>query len=329
VFLSFTNPPSTSGDPIIVSLDQGNNPSGTLTTTTVMTDSITGTNTVTGQTNQLVPLTDPDSMNQAPNGDLLLVSNADGDIVDVRNPGTSETVSFTPIQGVTAGNAGLDDAIRPSASAGTFFLSDTTDNRILSVHVTGLNTNDYYASVGSLKAFGQVDPTTGAFTPLVSATNAPGFSFGSPHGAEFVADAASSSPTVNSLTVFANAPTGSTAPDSVSIGGGFIWIAYTNGADGIPHRDLWLSPDHAVCSGGTLIPIKYLINQQTIVQEAWDSVVYFHVELAQHDVLFAESLPTESFLDTGNKSQFESGATITRPEPSSAPITWGAPGGSW
>jgi hypothetical protein len=33
-----------------------------------------------------------------------------------------------------------------------------------------------------------VDPTTGQFTALVSAANAPGFKFGSAHGAEFVSD---------------------------------------------------------------------------------------------------------------------------------------------
>jgi hypothetical protein len=63
-------------------------------------------------------------------------------------------------------------------------LSDTADNRVLAVHVNGLNVNDYYASVGD--AFGQVDPTTGKFTALVSAAP-PGFTFGKAHGAAFVA----------------------------------------------------------------------------------------------------------------------------------------------
>jgi hypothetical protein len=48
------------------------------------------------------------------------------------------------------------------------------------VHVSGLNPDDYYASVGSLDAFGQVDPTTGAFTPLVSVNG--------PHGVVFIPD---------------------------------------------------------------------------------------------------------------------------------------------
>ncbi len=53
---------------------------------------------------------------------------------------------------------------------------------------------------------------------------------------------------------------------------------------------------------GTLIPVRYLINDATIVQEAADSVTYWHVELARHEVLLAEGLACESYLDTGNRA---------------------------
>ncbi len=72
--------------------------------------------------------------------------------------------------------------------------------------------------------------------------------------------------------------------------------------DNVPHRDLLLSPDHAVFLDGTLIPVRYLINDATIVQEAADSVTYWHVELARHEVLLAEGLACESYLDTGNRA---------------------------
>jgi hypothetical protein len=72
----------------------------------------------------------------------------------------------------------------------------------------------------------------------------------------------------------------------------------------VPRRDLWLSPDHAVHMDGVLIPVRYLMNGCTIVQEAADEVTYYHVELASHDVLLAEGLPCESYLDTGNRSAF-------------------------
>lgn len=77
---------------------------------------------------------------------------------------------------------------------------------------------------------------------------------------------------------------------------------------GMPSRDLLLSPDHAVFAGGVLIPVRHLVNGRTVRQEPTDSVTYFHVELATHDVLLAEGLACESYLDTGNRAAFANGA---------------------
>ena len=76
---------------------------------------------------------------------------------------------------------------------------------------------------------------------------------------------------------------------------------------GRPFRDLWLSPDHALFIDGALIPIRYLANGRTIFQQARDEVTYWHVELAEHNVLYAEGVPVESYLDTGNRSAFANG----------------------
>jgi hypothetical protein len=75
---------------------------------------------------------------------------------------------------------------------------------------------------------------------------------------------------------------------------------------GQPHRDLLVSPDHAVFLHDVLIPAKLLVNGLTIVQDASLSRVdYFHVELDRHAILVAEGLETESYLDTGNRAMFE------------------------
>jgi hypothetical protein len=84
---------------------------------------------------------------------------------------------------------------------------------------------------------------------------------------------------------------------------------------GVPARDVRLSPDHAVFVAGVLIPVRCLINDATIRQEATTAITYFHVELAGHDVIFAEGLPVESFLDTGNRAAFANGGTIARLAP--------------
>ncbi len=76
-------------------------------------------------------------------------------------------------------------------------------------------------------------------------------------------------------------------------------------AEAMPHRDLLLSPDHAVFVDGKLICARQLINGTTIRQEKGGaSVEYFHVELDAHAILLAEGLPAESYLNTGNRGFF-------------------------
>jgi hypothetical protein len=74
--------------------------------------------------------------------------------------------------------------------------------------------------------------------------------------------------------------------------------------EGLPARDLRLSPGHAVFVDGVLIPVGLLVNGATVVQEEAEAVTYFHVELDAHDVLLAEGLPAESYLDDGNRAVF-------------------------
>jgi hypothetical protein len=81
---------------------------------------------------------------------------------------------------------------------------------------------------------------------------------------------------------------------------------------GTPSRDLRVSPDHAVHVDGVLIPARYLVNGSTVVQEPLATVEYWHLELPAHDVLVAEGLTAESYLDTGNRSAFERGVTQAR-----------------
>ena len=70
---------------------------------------------------------------------------------------------------------------------------------------------------------------------------------------------------------------------------------------GQPQRDLLLSPDHAIWHLGALIPVHLLVNGSSVRQQALGVARYTHVELASHDILLAEGLPVESFLDTGNR----------------------------
>jgi hypothetical protein len=81
---------------------------------------------------------------------------------------------------------------------------------------------------------------------------------------------------------------------------------------GRPHTDLFLSPRHAVYVNEVLIPIRHLINGSTITQVPMDRITYFHVELPRHDVLLAQGLPAESFLDVKDGSDYANGAGVIR-----------------
>ncbi len=77
---------------------------------------------------------------------------------------------------------------------------------------------------------------------------------------------------------------------------------------GLPLRDLVLSPEHAVFVDGVLVPVKHLVNSSTIAPVDWDTVTYFHVRLDAHDILLAEGLPAESYLDDEDHAVFDNAA---------------------
>jgi hypothetical protein len=67
----------------------------------------------------------------------------------------------------------------------------------------------------------------------------------------------------------------------------------------LPSRDLYVSPLHSIYVGGVMIPAIHLVNGVSVTQEQQETLVtYYHVELPQHNVVFAEGLPAETYLDT-------------------------------
>jgi hypothetical protein len=84
---------------------------------------------------------------------------------------------------------------------------------------------------------------------------------------------------------------------------------------GIPARDLILSPDHAVSIAGVLVMAADLVDGHSIRRiDDLSEITYFHVELPSHDIVLAEDLPVESYLDTGNRHDFAAG-TVLSPRP--------------
>ncbi len=90
-------------------------------------------------------------------------------------------------------------------------------------------------------------------------------------------------------------------------------------APGVPREDVHLSPDHAVFLDGVLIPARLLRNGATVrAAPSGAPVTYVHVELDRHDVLMTAGLASESYLDTGNRVQFDRSFGPARAAPASA-----------
>lgn len=72
----------------------------------------------------------------------------------------------------------------------------------------------------------------------------------------------------------------------------------------MPCRDLYLSPDHALWFESGLVEAKYLVNDMSVRQVDVPEIVYHHIELESHNIVLAEMLPVETYLDCGNRQQF-------------------------
>jgi hypothetical protein len=67
------------------------------------------------------------------------------------------------------------------------------------------------------------------------------------------------------------------------------------------------------------MPIRNLVNGSTIAQIETTEVSYWHIELDRHEILLAEGLPAESYLDTGNRGAFANGGAVVQACPEFAP----------
>lgn len=75
--------------------------------------------------------------------------------------------------------------------------------------------------------------------------------------------------------------------------------------EGIPARDLWVSPGHSLYLDGLLVPALLLVNGLTITQaQAVDRVEYFHLEFEGHEIVFAAAAPAESYVESDNRRGF-------------------------
>jgi hypothetical protein len=187
VYLSYTNPVNPT-DSVVQILNQGNSPSGTLTTSSILTAQ---------QTNPLFtspsqPPPDTDSLKTTPSGALVLTSEGDGPLPAfatsdgrftlISNAGTAlQSVTNVQVNNATGNVNGMDDVLFPGATAGTLYVADTKNNTVYAIQLTGLDPNTPIVSLGSFSEVALVNSSTGVVgTTLLG-------NLGAPHGLDFVA----------------------------------------------------------------------------------------------------------------------------------------------
>ncbi|MCV9967689.1 Hint domain-containing protein [Pararhizobium sp. BT-229] len=86
-----------------------------------------------------------------------------------------------------------------------------------------------------------------------------------------------------------------------------------------PHRDLYVSPGHALLIDGVLIRAKDLVNGTSIAPDLpadRDTIEYFHIVLDSHEAILAEGAAAETFLVAANNHEgFTNFADFSRLHP--------------
>lgn len=87
-------------------------------------------------------------------------------------------------------------------------------------------------------------------------------------------------------------------------------ICITAGAlgGGLPERDLYVSAEHAIEIDGTLYNAGALVNGETIYRKAQmpkEGFTYYHIETEAHELLLAEGVAAESYIDYASRDSFD------------------------
>lgn len=175
VYLSCSNPThNPNNEPAIVQFTaSGNN----FTLTPVLYGNASATDIPTGQPVQL-NMQDPDSMTYNIAGEIVQDSQADGELVVVRNPGPSQSV-YRVLLSVNGGAITVDDTDFLTDSAGMLLVSDSAGNAVYEITAPYFAPGSAYSASDTGGFVGSLNFETGVLTPVITGMV-------SPHGMEFI-----------------------------------------------------------------------------------------------------------------------------------------------
>ncbi|KAA8384422.1 Hint domain-containing protein [Acetobacter sp. DmW_136] len=82
-------------------------------------------------------------------------------------------------------------------------------------------------------------------------------------------------------------------------------------ADGVPYKDMLVTPEHCLYFDGRFVPVRMLVNGSSIFYDrTFTSYTYYHIETPEHAVIMADGVLSESYLDTGNRTSFRSSGIV-------------------
>ena len=81
--------------------------------------------------------------------------------------------------------------------------------------------------------------------------------------------------------------------------------------EGVPYKDMLITPEHCLFFNGRFVPVRMLVNGRSIFYDkSITAYNYYHVETERHSVIMADGMFTESYLDTGNRRAFRQNGTV-------------------
>lgn len=149
----------------------------TVVVTPVLLGDANATDIITGNPVQL-NLQDPDSMITDPEGDLILDSQADAELIFVHHPGFTDQSVFH--LALTSGGTStqIDDTVLANSSQGLILVSDRDGETVYSIQAPFFGPSEAFSAAPTF--VGRLDTHTGVLTPIVTGMV-------SPHGMHFIA----------------------------------------------------------------------------------------------------------------------------------------------